>query len=114
MRIFLLAVHVVFAAGVLYGAAVRPDIVSRPALMLLVILAGVCSGLWLEKRWAAMPAFALAVGTGGTAMMLVTRETGWTNDLVVKVALALFAVTIIEVLTIVHAVRKGRGPGTPG
>jgi hypothetical protein len=109
VKLFLVTVHVVLAGGVLLGVSRRPDAVTAPAAILLLILAATCTGLWLEKRWAAASAGALGIGAAGTAVMLLMGRAGWSGTLATRVALALFAVAIVEFATIAFALRRGSG-----
>lgn len=117
MRLFLITVHVVLAAGILYAAAARPDVVTLPGAVLLIILGATCAGLWLDRRWAAAPAVALAFGAGGTAVLLaVTRGLSFADPLVLRIVVALAAVVVVEFATVAFAFRRrpeqttGAGP----
>jgi len=106
LKLFLLTVHIVLAVGILLGVSRRPDVVTAPATVLLVILAATCTGLWLGKRWAAAPAGALGIGAAGTAVMLLMGRAGWSGSLATRIALALFAVAIIEFATVAFALKR--------
>jgi hypothetical protein len=106
VRLFLLTLHIVLAGGVLYGVALRPDAFTLPGALLLVILAGICAGLWNDQRWAAMPAGALAFGTLGTAVLLLINRAGTERGLLLRIVLALLAVVIVEGATLIWALRR--------
>jgi hypothetical protein len=109
VKLFLLTIHIVLAAGILLGVSRRPDVVTAPAVVLLVILAATCSGLWMDRRWAAAPAAALGIGAASTGAMLLLGRAGMSGPLTRQIAAALIAVAIVEFATIAWALRKRTG-----
>jgi hypothetical protein len=105
VKLFLLTLHITFAAGVLWFAARRPDVVVAPGAILLVIIAATCTGIAQDRRWAAIPAGALGFGAAGTAVMLFTRGMAGGENLL-RVVAPLAAVVLVELATTLYVLRR--------
>lgn len=111
VRLFLLTVHAVFAAGAILAFARAPESMGLPATSTLLVLALVCTGLWLRRRWTVIPASALGLTAG---LILATATIGtitWPEDVLRRATVALIGVIGIEIVTVLHALGQGSRKG---
>ena len=108
MRLFLLTVHAVFAVGAILAFARAPQSMGLPATSTLLVLALICTGLWLRRRWTVIPALALGLTA---ALILATAAVGtyaWPADVLRRATVALIGVIGIEAVTVLHALGGAR------
>jgi hypothetical protein len=108
MRLLLLTIHMVLAFGLVLGMTRAPGILAAAAVAVLLAFLVTCTGLWLDRRWTAIPAGLVGLGAGVTSAGVIATYGG---D-VLRIVLALAALVTVEAATVVHSLRlrAGRSP----
>jgi hypothetical protein len=99
-RLFLIVCHVVVGGAIIVAMAINPEEMVSAGLIPLVLLVGICAGLWVKTRWTVLPAGLLGLIEVFLALIVTIGNISWSEAVSMQTMLIFVVLISLEVVTV--------------
>jgi hypothetical protein len=103
-RVLLIACHIIVGGAIIVAMILNPEEMISVGLIPLVLIAGICAGLWARTRWTILPAGLLGLVEVFLVMIVTIGNISWSEAVSVQTMVIFGILIALEVVTVGFAI----------